>query len=131
MKKEENYGNVVCSIPQNDNQEAVEVADESLLIKQKIDFLNGLLEDRSISQEVKHKAQVEIQLLEQRGFQKELRSKVLKSYLDCTVSLQKTHAITNGDYLFSHQLVDRDFYRRARLNTQSKKEGRTIDRFEQ
>jgi hypothetical protein len=40
-------------------------------------------------------------------------------------------AKTQGDVLFETQLVDRDFYRRAKVFTQSKKEARTLDRFEQ
>jgi hypothetical protein len=43
---------------------------------------------------------------------------------------EKLIAKTKGDYLYEHQLVDRDFYKRARVFTTSKKEARTIDRFE-
>ena len=38
---------------------------------------------------------------------------------------------SQGDYLFEHQLVDREFYKRERVFTHSKKEARTLDRFEQ
>ena len=40
-------------------------------------------------------------------------------------------AKTYGDNLFESQLVDREFYKRARVFTHSKKEARTLDRFEQ
>jgi len=40
-------------------------------------------------------------------------------------------AKTQGDILFETQLVDRDFYKRAKVFTHSKKEARTLDRFEQ
>ena len=33
--------------------------------------------------------------------------------------------------MFERQLVDREFYKRARIQTHNKKEARTIDRFEQ
>lgn len=39
-------------------------------------------------------------------------------------------AKTRGDHLYEHQLVDRDFYKRAKVFTASKKEARTLDRFE-
>lgn len=38
---------------------------------------------------------------------------------------------SHGDHLFENQLVDRDFYKRERVFTHSKKEARTLDRFEQ
>ena len=38
---------------------------------------------------------------------------------------------SRGDHLFEMQLVDRDFYRRERVFTHSKKEARALDRFEQ
>ena len=38
---------------------------------------------------------------------------------------------SHGDHLFENQLVDREFYKRERVFTQSKKEARTLDRFEQ
>lgn len=41
-------------------------------------------------------------------------------------------AITYGDKLFSRVLVDRDFYKWARIfSSQNKKEGKTLERFEQ
>ena len=40
-------------------------------------------------------------------------------------------AKSHGDYLFEHQLVDREFYKRERIMNQSKKDGRMLDQFEQ
>lgn len=38
---------------------------------------------------------------------------------------------SHGDYMFENQLIDREFYKRERIFTQSRKEARTLDRFEQ
>lgn len=55
----------------------------------------------------------------------------MAGYHKSQASFQKLVAKSRGDYLYEHQLVDRDFYKRARIFTTSKKEARTIERFEQ
>ena len=45
--------------------------------------------------------------------------------------LQNFHQQTQGDHLYETQLVDREFYKRAKVYSNSKKEARTLDRFEQ
>jgi len=58
-----------------------------------------------------------------------MRDQVLSRYRQNQVALQGCES--SGDALYCRQLVDRDFYRRARVQQSSKKEARTLDRFEQ
>ena len=47
------------------------------------------------------------------------------------IALQAYNQHTQGDILYERQLVDRDFYKRAKVYSSNKKEARTLDRFEQ
>jgi hypothetical protein len=64
-------------------------------------------------------------------FQQEVRQQVLQNYMRCQIALDHYGQQTLGDILYSRQLVDRQFYRRTKPHAQSKKEARTLDRFEQ
>ena len=60
-----------------------------------------------------------------------MREQILARYLHNKFALQNYKHQTQGDYLYERQLVDRDFYKRAKVYSSSKKEARTLDRFEQ
>ena len=47
------------------------------------------------------------------------------------IALDQYGAQTLGDIMYTRQLVDRQFYKRTKSYAQSKKEARTLDRFEQ
>ena len=47
------------------------------------------------------------------------------------IALDQHGAQTLGDLMYTRQLVDRQFYKRTKSYAQSKKEARTLDRFEQ
>ena len=78
-------------------------------------------------------------MLEVRDIQASVREKVLNNYTaqgDSTGSkprpIEDFRAISEGDMLFSRQLVDREFYKRARnFSAQNSKEGKAFERFEQ
>ena len=77
-------------------------------------------------------------MLEVRDIQASVREKVLNNYTAQHDSVTKPRpiedfrAISEGDMLFSRQLVDRDFYKRARnFSAQNSKEGKAFERFEQ
>ena len=55
----------------------------------------------------------------------------MSGYMANQAAYGKLMAKSHGDYLFERQLVDREFYKRARVFTHNKKEARTLDRFEQ
>lgn len=60
-----------------------------------------------------------------------MRSQVLQRYHQNKISLANFKAQTEGDKLYETQLIDREFYKRAKVYASSKKEQRTLDRFEQ
>jgi len=62
--------------------------------------------------------------------QKKIRQEVFANYHKGKVALADHQMVTEGDRLYERQLIDREFYKRARVATQSKKEARTLDRFE-
>ena len=64
-------------------------------------------------------------------FQQELKDKVLYNYMANQVALDHYGCQTLGDIMYQRQLVDRSFYRRTKSYAHSKKEARTLDRFEQ
>ena len=70
-------------------------------------------------------------MIELHPTQKALRQRILSGYFSNQQVYGKMMAKTYGDHLFEQQLVDREFYKRARVYTHSKKEARTLDRFEQ
>lgn len=72
-----------------------------------------------------------VKMIELRPLQQGMRDRVLARYNESRQAYSKLVAKSRGDYLYEHQLVDRDFYKRARVFTTSKKEARTIERFEQ
>lgn len=63
-------------------------------------------------------------------YQQELREKVLSNYMTNQRSLDHYGQLTMGDLMYSRQLLDRNFYRRNKVNFSNKKEARTLDRFE-
>lgn len=92
--------------------------------------LEKLIDDPFTPTEVREQAQLFQKLIELMPLQQATREQVLKNYHKNKSMFEKLIAKTKGDYLYEHQLVDRDFYKRARVFTTSKKEARTIDRFE-
>ena len=93
--------------------------------------LERALDDPRAPPEERRKAEVQLRLLQARPLQLKAREEVLQRYLRNKVALQNCKQATHGDFLFERQLVDRDFYKRAKIYSSSKKEARTLDRFEQ
>ena len=83
------------------------------------------------NEEEKKRAENNLKCLQVYQFQQELRQKVLQNYMTNKVALDFYGQQTLGDILYQRQLVDRNFYRRTKSYTSSKKEARTLDRFEQ
>jgi hypothetical protein len=70
-------------------------------------------------------------MIQIKPLQKQIREEVLGRYLQNKIALSTFKQQTIGDTLFEKQLVDREFYKRAKIYQSSKKEARTLDRFEQ
>lgn len=60
-----------------------------------------------------------------------MREDVLRRYHQNKIVLTNYKSQTQGDYLYERQLVDREFYKRAKSILAVKKEVKTLDRFEQ
>lgn len=78
-------------------------------------------------------------MLELKALQTKIREKVIRRYKDGNLPPEigfsnaqvAFKALTMGDKMYETCLVDRNFYRRTPMyNTQNKKEGKIIERFE-
>ena len=108
--------------------------------KRKIAELKELLELDDLDDKLKFEARMMLRMLELKPLQKKIREKVLKKYRDGNLPPEVGYrdaeaafkVLTQGDQIYENVLVDRHFYKRSRIYaTQNKKEGKTIERFEQ
>ena len=104
---------------------------EAAEIEEIAKMLEGILSDPDISDKERHKAEITLKLLKLRPFQKQMRDNVLQRYTQNKIALMAYRQQTQGDLLYERQLVDREFYKRPKIYSSSKKEARTLDRFEQ
>lgn len=79
--------------------------------------LQRLIDDDHTPDEIKKKAKMQQYLIELQPKQQSLRDRILANYLGNQQAYSKMLAKTQGDVLFETQLVDRDFYRRAKVFT--------------
>lgn len=104
---------------------------EETEIETLIKELQQVIEDADTLEDDRKQAEMTIKMLKLKPMQNQMRSEVLSRYQNNQVSLYSFRQQTQGDHLFERQLVDREFYKRAKIYASSKKEARTLDRFEQ
>lgn len=94
--------------------------------------MQSLIEMDDFANELERKnARVNLNCLKVYELQQEIRQQVLQNYMTNQIALDFYGQQTFGDLMYQRQLVDRNFYRRTKSYAQSKKEARTLDRFEQ
>ena len=93
--------------------------------------LELLLDNPETPEDERVSADIALKMLRLKPLQQDLREQVLSRYSLNKVALSSHRQLTQGDALFERQLVDREFYKRAKVYSSSKKEARTLERFEQ
>jgi uncharacterized protein (UPF0147 family) len=95
-----------------------------------IKLLDMILSDPKVPEHERHNAEITLKMLKLKPLQKQMRDQVLYRYTQNKVALMAYRQQTQGDLLYERQLVDREFYKRPKVYSSSKKEARTLDRFE-
>eukprot|EP00347_Sterkiella_histriomuscorum_P012579 403368026 len=104
---------------------------ESDEINQLAEELQKVISEKDTPADMKKKAEMQLKLLKLKPLQNQVRDEILQRYNHNKIAIQNYRQQTQGDHLYERQLVDREFYKRAKVYQNSKKEARTLDRFEQ